>query len=174
MADSRPVLFKTLDKDAETGLIIDESTGKRILTFRTETFLKLMDRFVEMLGEGLSATLLHQMGIDLGRTAFSYVKDEVKSDSDLTDAMDTLQAEGGWGRCKEIRKIETSGITYVVRTESNPISGRHATNEPICHLMRGMYTGFLEAYLNRKAKQSEQISCRVLGAPYCTFEIIFE
>jgi predicted hydrocarbon binding protein len=175
LPDAKPVWLRTLDKDAETGLIIESISGEKIVTFRTKTFLQLMDRFVELLGEGLSATLLHQMGIDVGRSMFGYLKDEVKSESDLVSAMDITMAERGWGRCREIKKLEMrGGLTYSVRTEGNPISGKHGANEPMCHFIRGNYAGFLEAYLHKKAKHSEQVTCRALGAPSCTFEITLD
>jgi predicted hydrocarbon binding protein len=174
LPDAKPVLLKTLDKDAETGLIVESISGAKIVTFRTETFLQLMDRLVELLGEKVSATLLHQMGIDVGRSMFGYLKDEVKSDSDLVRVMDIVMAERGWGRCRAMKKVEMIGLVYSVRTEGNPISGRHATNEPMCHFIRGNYEGFLEGYLHKKVKTSEQITCVALGAPCCTFEITLD
>ena len=171
LPDAKPVPLKTLDKDAETGLIVESISGEKIVTFRTNTFLQLMDRLVELLGETLGGNLLHQMGIDIGRSMFGYLKDEVKSDSNLVSAMDTVMAERGWGRCRGIKKVEMRGLTYSVRTEGNPISGKHGANEPMCHFIRGNYAGFLEAYLHKKEKHSEQITCAALGAPCCTFEI---
>jgi predicted hydrocarbon binding protein len=129
---------------------------------------------MELLGGTVGATVLHQMGIDIGRSMFGYLKDEVKSESDLTSAMDTLMAERGWGRCRAIKRLEMRGLTYSIRTEGNPISGTHGKNEPMCHFIRGNYTGFLEAYLHKKAKTSEQVACTALGAPDCTFEIAFD
>jgi predicted hydrocarbon binding protein len=172
--DARPVWFRTLDKDVETGLIVESISGEKIVTFRTKTFLQLMDRLVELLGEGLSANLLYQMGMDVGRSMFGYAKDEVKSDSDLVSVMDIAMSERGWGRCTEIKKVEMRGVTYRIKTESNPVSGKHGPNEPMCHFIRGNYVGFLASYLNKKAKHSEQITCAALGAPYCTFEITLE
>jgi predicted hydrocarbon binding protein len=133
-----------------------------------------MDRFVELLGEGVSATFLHQMGKDVGRSLFDYSKDEVKSDSDLVSVMNIVMAEGGWGRCRAMKKVEMRGLTYSIRTEGNPISGRHATNEPMCHFIRRNYTGFLEEYLHMKARNSQQVTCAALGEKYCTFEITFD
>ena len=174
LPDAKPVLLKTLDKDAETGLIVESISGEKIVSFRTKTFLHLADRLVELLGEGLSATLLRQMGIDVGRSTFGYLKDEMTSDSDMASAMDIVLAERGWGRCREIKKVEMRGVTYRIMTERNPISGKHGPNEPMCHFIRGIYEGFLEAHLRKKVKHSEQVTCTALGAPYCTFEITLE
>lgn len=174
MLDAKPVLLKTLDKDAKTGLIVESISGKKIVTFRTETFLQLMDRLVELLGTTVGATVLHQMGIDVGRSMFSYMKDAVKSDSDLVSVMDVVMGERGWGRCMAIEKDAMRSLTYRVRIEGNPVSGKHGAYEPMCHFLRGHYTGFLEAYLNRKARASEQVACLALGGPHCIFEITFE
>jgi len=114
------------------------------------------------------------MGIDVGRSMFGYVRGEVKSDIDLVSAMDTVMAERGWGRFRGIKKVEMRGLTYSVRTEGNPISRKHGPNEPMCHFIRGNYTGFLESYLGKKAKHSEQVTCIALGAPCFTFEITLE
>jgi hypothetical protein len=61
-----------------------------------------------------------------------------------------------------------------IKTEGNPISGKHGPNEPMCHMIRGFYAGFLEGYVRKRVKHSEQLTCRALGAPYCTFEITLE
>ncbi len=174
MPVAKVVMLSTLDKHAETGLIVECPSGEKMVAFRTTTFLELMDRLVELLGEGLGANLLHQMGRDVGLSMFSHLKDEVKSDNDLVSLMDIVLAERGWGRCREAKKIEMKGITYSIRTEGNPTSGKHATNEPMCHFIKGICTGFLEAYLGKKATNSQQITCAALGAPSCTFEITLE
>ncbi len=44
----------------------------------------------------------------------------------------------------------------------------------MCHFIRGFYAGFLEGYLNKKVKRSEQLTCRAPDAPYCTFETALE
>ena len=129
---------------------------------------------MELLGEKVGVTLLDQMGIDVGRSMFVHLKDEVKSDSDLVSLMDIVMAERGWGRCRELKKVETIGLTYSVRTEGNPICGKYGINEPMCHFIRGIYRGFLEAYLHKKAKNSEQVTCVALGASCCTFEITLD
>lgn len=174
LPEAKPVLLKTLDKDVETGLIVESISGEKIVAFRTTTALHLMDTLVELLGEKLGATLIYQMGRDMGRSMFDHLEDEVKSDNDLVNLMDTVLAERGWGRCRELKQVEMKGSTYHVKTEGNPISGKHGSNEPMCHSIRGFYVGFLEAYLHKKAKHSEQVTCRALGAPSCTFELTLE
>ncbi len=52
------------------------------LGFKTKAFLQLMDRLMELLGGTVGATVLHQMGIEIGRSMFGYLKDEMKSESD--------------------------------------------------------------------------------------------
>ena len=133
-----------------------------------------MDRLIGILGYTVGATVLNQMGIGIGQSMFNHLKDDVKSDSDLVGLMDVVLAERGWGRCREIKKVLVKGLTYSVRTEGNPISGKYGRNEPMCHFVRGFYTGFLETYLQKKSKSSEEIACTALGAPCCTFEITFE
>ena len=110
MPDAKPVLLKTLDKDAETGLIAESISGEKVVISRRKTFLQLMDRLMELLGGTVGATVLHQMGIDIGRSMFGYLKDEMKSESELTSAMDTVMAERGWGRCRAIKKLEMRGL----------------------------------------------------------------
>jgi len=174
LRDAKPVLLKTLDKDAETGLIVESITGEKMVAFRTTTALHLMDRLMELLGGGLGANLIYQMGRDMGRSMFDHLEDEVKSHNDLVNMMDTVMAERGWGRCRELKQVEMKGSTYHVKTEGNPISGKNGPNEPMCHSIRGFCAGFLEGYLDKKVKHSEQLTCKALGAPACTFEIILE
>jgi predicted hydrocarbon binding protein len=167
-------MLSTLDKHAETGLIIEWPSGEKMVAFRTTTALQLMDKLMGLLGGTVGATVINQMGLDIGRSMFTHLKDEVKCENDLVSLMDIVMAERGWGRCKEAKKVELKGLTYHVRTEGNPISGTHGKNEPMCHFIRGMYAGFLESYLNKKATKSEQVACVAIGAPYCTFEITLE
>jgi len=174
LPDAKPVLLKTLDKDVETGLIVESFSGEKMVVFRTTTALHLMDRLMGLLGEGLGTNLIYQMGRDMGRSMFDHLENEVKSHNDLINMMDTVLAERGWGRCRELKQVEVRGSTYRVKTEGNPISGKHGPNEPMCHSIRGFYAGFLEGYLDKKANHSEQLTCRALGAPYCTFEITLE
>ncbi len=168
------MLLKTLDKDAETGLIVESVSGEKMVAFRTTTALHLMDRLVELLGGGLGTNMIYHMGRDMGQSMFDHLEGEVKSDNDLVEMMDTVMAERGWGRCRELKQVEMKGLTYHMKTEGNPISGKHGPNEPMCHTIRGFYAGFLEAYLHKKVKQSEQLTCRALGAPACTFEVTLE
>ncbi len=174
MPDAKAVLLKTLDKDAETGLIVESVSGEKMVAFRTTTALHMMDRLIEILGEGLGANLVYQMGKDMGRSMFNHLEDEVRSHNDLVNMMDTVLAERGWGRCRELKQVETRGSTYHVETQGNPISGKHGTDEPMCHTLRGFYAGFLEGYVNKKVKNSKQLTCRALGASSCTFEIVLE
>ena len=174
MPDAKPVLSKTLDKDAETGLIVESFSGEKMVAFRTATALQLMDTLVKLLGEELGANLIYQMGKNMGRSMFDHLEDEVKSRNDLVNMMDTVLAERGWGRCRELKPVETRESTYHVKTEGNPISGRHGSNEPMCHSIRGFYAGFLEGYLHKKVRHSEELACKALGAPSCTFEITLE
>jgi predicted hydrocarbon binding protein len=166
-------MLSTLDKHPETGLIVEVPSGEKMVAFRTTTFLELLDRLIGMLGYTMGTTVINRMGIDIGQSMFNHVKGEVKSDNDLVSLMDVVLAERGWGRCREIKKVEMKGLTYSVRTEGNPISGKHEKNEPMCHFVRGFYTGFLEEYQHKKSKSSEEITCTALGAPCCTFEITF-
>jgi len=172
--DAKPALLTTLDKDVETGLIFESISGEKMVAFSSTTILHLMDRLVELLGEGLGSNLLRQMGRDVGGSMFTNLKGKVTSDSDLVSVVDLVMAERGWGRCREMKKVEMRGLTYSIKTEGTPTSGKHATNEPMCHFVGGFYTGFLEAYLHKKGKSSEQVTCRALGAPCCTFEITLE
>jgi predicted hydrocarbon binding protein len=174
MLNVKPVPLKTLTKDPKTGLIIESISGEHIVTFRTKTFLQLADKLMELLGVIAGGTVLHQMGIDIGRSAYDYLKKEVKSDCDLVDVIDVVMAERGWGRCRALERVAMRGVTYRVKIEGNPISGKHGKNEPMCHFMEGMCAGFLEAYLHKKAKSTEQVSCAATGAPCCVFEITFE
>lgn len=175
MPNVKLVPLKTLDKDAETGLIIESISGEKMVAFRTSTFLQLMDTLVQILGEGrLGHTILSQMGLDIGHSMFTHLEDEVKSDSDLVTMLDVVMAERGWGRCRALERVELRGVTYRVRVEGNPISGKHGKNEPMCHFIRGMCAGFLEAYLKKKARNIDQVACAALGASYCMFEVTFE
>lgn len=158
----------------ELGIIVEDRGGERIVCFRSKTFLHLMGRLMELMGDVLGATVLHQMGVDIGRSGFAFMKDEIKTDTDLTKLPDSVWSRRGWGRIMDIEVIEADARTYRVTVKENPISGRFNENEPACHVVRGVFTGFFEAYSGKRAKLSRQVACAAKGQPNCVFEVVFD
>jgi len=133
-----------------------------------------MDRLMELLGLTVGRTLLHQMGIDIGRSGFAFAREELKTDDDLLTVANSVWSRRGWGR---ITKIEVTGSDfriYQIGVKDNPISRRFPGDEPMCHVLRGVCTGFLEAYVGKKSRFSKQTTCTALGEPDCTFEVTFD
>lgn len=157
-----------LERDLGRGWILEN--GIRIVSFRTETFQALIQKIVNITGSIVAGTLLYQAGNEIGRTLFEYSKDRIERFPDSEKVFDTVTTARGWGRCV---KIEQQNQVYTVSVRDCPLCHEQKSQKPICHMMRGITAGALEAYLNKKAKEAKELQCAAVSGELCVFEITF-
>lgn len=160
-----------LEKDEAEGIIVEDN--ERIVTFRLKTWQGLVDRLTSIAGEQVTETLLSQIGNSIGRSGMEYSKDRILKEDDLWKVFDMVLQARGWGRCVGLSKEMDSGGSYIFRLRNAPLSYQRRTSKPTCHMMRGIVTGWLEAYLGAKAKVAVEKSCAAMGNSLCIFEITF-
>lgn len=164
-----PAGLKRLERDEKKGLIMED--GKRILSFRVATFQALVDRLRAMAGSKVATTILFGLGKEIGRTALNYSRDTVMSDN-LVQVFDEIIRTRGWGRCLAIQKQDDRGA-YVVTMSDCPLCYERKASEPMCDLMRGIVTGWIETFLGKKAQRSAETVCAATDQRgLCAFEIL--
>lgn len=162
-----------LTRDEEKGWILEGAN--RIISFRAKTFQALTDSLTRLVGPMTAAVVLNQLGIAIGRAAMSYSKDKIESQNDLPAVVDSVLSARGWGRCLDLTRQSTGGRTiYVFKLKGTPMSYERKSTEPSCHMMRGILSGWLEAFSDAKAVNSMEKECESMGKQFCVFEVVLE
>ena len=164
--DLEPTQMPKLDRDEEKGLILEN--GKRVISFRVATFQALVNRLRGMTGSQVAGTILFGLGNEIGQTAFRYSKDKVMSDN-LVKVFDDIIRHRGWGRCLAIEK-QADRSAYVFTMSECPLCYGQKATEAMCDLMRGIVTGWVEAFVNKKATKAVETECAAMGSKFCIFE----
>ena len=161
-----------ISRDRENGWVIED--GRRLVTFRIKTFQSFLDRLISLVGAGVGKIILYQMGNEIGRVAFDYSREAIKSESDLGQMLDKSLVDRGWGRCTSLEKQARDGkIMFIVRMKGSPFSHERTSEDPTCHLVCGIVSGYLEAYLGKKAQSHIERECESTGSKSCIFETTF-
>lgn len=161
-----------LKRKENDGFILEDS--QRIISFRVETFQAFGDRLVSMVGAIVGRTLTYGIGTEIGQTALRYSRDEIRSEDDLGKVFDRVVTLRGWGRCLAMEKHDSDHkLVYVSRMKGTPTAHGRTATEPVCHLIRGIVAGWIEAYVGRTAKSSSEVACEATGKKFCVFETSF-
>ncbi len=132
----------------------------------------ILKRVTAMAGEKVTQKILHQIGREIGKTAFNNSRDQILPDN-LVDALDRALSIRGWGRVRALQKTaQGSNMTYVCTVEGNLLSHKRASTTPICDLMRGIVSRWLESFVQKNA-ESIETACISAGSHLCVFRITF-
>ena len=165
-----PEPLERLTRDEEKGWILED--GIRIISFRLRTIHAAVDKLASMVGSKVTATLLYEIGFEIGKAAMSYSRDNIHSEEELGPVLDRVLSLRGWGRCLGIAKRPLSGgRVYVARLKGTLLSDERQTVEPTCHMVRGVVAGWLETHCGKKAVESVETECVSTGDPACVFEV---
>jgi len=160
-----------LKRDEAEGSIVEENN--RLITFRLDTWQGIVDRLTSIAGEPVTETLLSQIGNSIGRSGMEYSKDRILTEDDLWKVFDEVLRARGWGRCVGFSKGTGPRKSYIFNLRNAPLSSQRRASKPMCYMMRGILTGWLEAYLGAKATAAVEKSCAAMGNSLCIFEITF-
>jgi predicted hydrocarbon binding protein len=165
---SKPI--EKLERQEQDGWILQD--GERILSFRVATFQSILDRITAMAGKKVTKIILQQMGQEIGRTAFNNSRGQILSDK-LAEALDHVLSIRGWGRILNLEKTDHgSSVTYVCTIKGCPLCHKRISTNPICDIMRGIVSGWLESFVQKNA-ESIETACVATGSPACVFKVIF-
>ena len=126
-----------------------------------------------MAGIRVARTIFYQIGNAIGRRAFEYSREEVAPDT-LENVIDGVLSLRGWGRVASFKRTESSsGVDFECSFRDCIICHQRTAREPVCDVMRGLFAGWLESFLGKKARSSVESQCRAMGKSACVFEIVF-
>ena len=161
-----------ISRDRKKGWVVEDA--KRLVTFRLSTFQSFENRLISLVGDQVSKMILYQMGNEIGRVAYDYSREAIKSEADLGPVLDKVLTDRGWGRCGVFVKETHDGkITFTVHATETPSSHERTSVKPICNIESGIASGFLEAYAGKKAQSHAELACVSTGSQYCIFETTF-
>jgi predicted hydrocarbon binding protein len=127
-----------------------------------------------MAGNVVTKTIFYIVGEAIGRRAYEYSKDDAITSENLADVIDGVLTLRGWGRLLSLNRTETSDeVTYQCTFKDCIVCHKRTAQEPICDVMRGIFAGWLESFLGRKAKSSIETGCRATGNESCMFKTTF-
>jgi predicted hydrocarbon binding protein len=155
--------IEKLERQEQDGWILED--GERILSFRVGTFQSIHDCVTAMVGEKVSKIILHQIGQEIGKTSFNYSRDQIPSDNPV-EALDHVLSVQGWGRVLDLDKTDHGpSVTYACSVKGCPLC-------PTCDIMRGILSGWLESFVQKKPENIEN-ACMAKGSQPCVFRVTF-
>ena len=169
MANLKPI--PELERRPEEGSVYEDE--ERVITFRAATFQLFIDTVIAMAGSKVTKTVFYLVGDAIGRRSYEYSKDQVTSEN-LADVIDSVLSLRGWGRLVSMKKAETpKEITYESTFNHCIICHNRKAQEPICDVVRGIFAGWLETFMGKKASSCTEIDCRAMGKESCVFKTTF-
>ena len=146
---------------------------ERVITFRASTFQLLIQTVRGMTGNVVTKTIFYIVGVAIGRRTYEYSKDAITADN-WANVIDGVLSVRGWGRLVSFEKKESSNeVTYECNFQECIICHKITAREPICDVVRGIFAGWLESCLGKKAQSSVETGCRAMGKDSCVFEVTF-
>jgi predicted hydrocarbon binding protein len=142
------------------------------LHFEATMFHSIRDRVTAMVGEKVARIILHQIGQEIGKTAFNSSKDKTQPGR-LGEALDRILNARGWGRVVNFVKSDRgSSVAYVCSIQGCPMCYKRISTSPACDMMRGIVSGWLKSFV-QKPVESAETACVATGSTSCVFEVTF-
>jgi len=167
----KPKPVDNLERREQDGWILED--GEPILSFQASMFQSILDRVTAMVGERVAKIILHQIGQEIGKTAFNDSKGKILS-SNLAEALDHVLNIRGWGRVLGLDKTDHgSSVTYVCTVKGCALCYKRISTHPTCDIMRGIVSGWLKSFVQKNA-ESIETACVATGSTSCVFQITFQ
>ena len=170
MANLKPI--PDLERRIQEGSIYEGE--ERVITFRAATFQVFIDTVNAMAGGKVSKTIFYLVGEAIGRRTYEYSKGQAITPDNSADVLDGVLSARGWGRLVSMKKTETpKEVTYESTFTHCIICHNRKAQEPICEVVRGIFAGWLETFVGKKASSCIEIECRAMGKNSCVFNTTF-
>jgi len=132
----------------------------------------LIDRVTRIAGENVTQTILHQIGREIGSTAFHHSGNQAPA-GNLAGALDRTLRDLALGRVIGFEEVDhPSSITYVSTIEECSLCRNRVAGTSTCNVIRGMLTRWFESHVQKKAESAEA-DC-IDGHPHlCVFRVMF-
>ena len=138
----------------------------------SELMKLLLDRVTAMAGEDVAKTILHQVGRDLGRTAFDHARRQYPTNN-LAAGLDHALRSRALGHVVELEEVDhASNVTYTCRIADCSFCKKRVEGNPSCSIMRGIVSRWLESHLQKKTEHIEG-GCVTANPHICLFRLTF-
>lgn len=167
-------LNKLIDINHEKGHIFIKN--KEIMILPADVTWELFKSLERIVGQGGASSSLYIAGKELGKSFFEiFIKinggDVVDSEDKFKAALEDFIPFIGSGRI-QIFELDFEGAHILFRGWNLPEVGyKRESDVPVCHIVRGIYTEFLELITKRPCTGKE-VKCQAKGDQYC--EIIID
>lgn len=132
----------------------------------------ILDRVTATAGEKATKMILHQIGQEIGMTAFSHSRHQVLPNN-LRDVLDDALRVRGLGRVQNLDKTDHGpSVTYACTIKECCLCHKPLSTSPTCNVMRGIVSRWLEAFEQRKAESIEATYATAESQP-CVFRVTF-
>ena len=161
-------MAKLLKIDTKKGYIL--VNGIRVLILPVDVSSALNKGLTKVVGKSVVATL-YPSGKEIGNSIFDlfvkiYGYDAIKSEDEYKKAVEDFVSLGGFGRM-EITDIDLKKGSCVLRGWGFPeVISITDSEEPVCHLMRGICSRFMEL-VTSKPFDGVEVKCQAKGDEYC-------
>ena len=170
MANLKPI--PDLERRAQEGSVYEGE--ERVITFRAATFQLFIDTVTGMAGSKVAKTIFYLVGDAIGRRTYEYSKGQEITLDNSVDVLDGVLSARGWGRLVSMKVTETpKEVTYESTFTHCIICHNRKAQEPICDVVRGIFAGWLETFVGKKASSCIEVECGAMGGNSCVFKTTF-
>ncbi len=168
-------LGKLLEIDSEKGHMFIK--GEEVMILPSEITEELFISLSNIVGAGGATGSLYIAGKELGNTFFDIFKkmndyDVTVSEDKFKKALEDFIPFIGAGKIK-IQEINFENANFVLWGWNLPEVGlRRRSDTLICHIVRGVFTRFLEI-VTEKSCTGKEVKCQAKGDEYCEFKICY-
>jgi len=141
----------------------------RYILMRPETFVGFQKMVEDAVGPATS-DLMFEAAFEIGsRIGRSYVETPTLSHREMISSMLDVANELGWAKLflKDNRDFPSLVILEAINSAFASTYGQSPT--PVCHLIRGIFSGALSEMIG-PLTESQEVECLSMGHPKCVFE----
>jgi predicted hydrocarbon binding protein len=157
----------------ETVLFPIRNLQSRVLLFTVDRMRTIMDRMERILTPAGAGVIFFNMGLENGRTLKNFLNTMMLGrDLNFEERLWALKhhlKSAGMGVVEFLNVDFEEGCASVRVYGSFEAEGRKK-GRPICHITRGILTGFFEEEFGKKVRVSE-LKCAAMGNEFCEFEV---
>jgi hypothetical protein len=148
--------------------IIQPPEASFVGSTHSELVKSILDRVTATAGERVTRMILHQIGQEIGRSAYHHSEDHTLFQKPI-EALDHVLSARGLGRVVSLDTIDQgTNVTYVCTT-----TGCHngVSPTPTCAVVRGVVSRWLESFVQKKAQSIRTASAP--GSEPCVVHVTF-
>ncbi len=151
--------------------VIQQVEANSSTSMHSELVNSILDHVTAMTGERVAKMILHQVGQEIGGTAYNYTGDQTLFHGPI-EALDHVLRTRGFGRAVSLDRINHGpNVTYVCGITGRPSCHKGVSPSPTCHINRGVVSRWLESFVQKKA-ESIETACASASHP-CVIRVTF-